>query len=310
MPATPATVEETLAYEAQWAPRAGISAILAGLFTLAGSFIPIVSLKDAPSGVTLTEGLRDIAEPLNPAPGARVVDFLHDNLLALTAGQISTCLAAVFAALAMIYLFRATRARRPETGQATLVALAIGAVAIFVGGLVLQFSLNASISDFASSSDKTSGAVEDALRPSAAASGQLIGLLGKAVFAFALVMVSLNAMRVGLLTRFLGILGILAGVTSLLINLPIVTAFWLLALGALFFGRMPSGTPPAWETGRAEPWPTRQQMIEQQGDKPGGRSSRNTPPPASSAPPPADPLLAEKEAGSQHPRSKKKKRRR
>ena len=124
-------------------------------------------------------------------------------------------------------------------------------------------------------------------------------------------MVSLNAMRVGLLTRFMGVLGIMAGVFLAFpfFSIPIVQAFWLVAAGILFLGKLPN-MPPAWETGRAEPWPTRQQMLEAQGKLPAQRGGRpSTPPPSSSTPPPADPFGNGPER-TQHPRSKKKKRRR
>ena len=51
-------------------------------------------------------------------------------------------------------------------------------------------------------------------------------------------------MRVGLLTRFMGVLGIIVGVLFIIplgSSLPIVQAFWLCALGALFLGRWPRG---------------------------------------------------------------------
>jgi hypothetical protein len=79
------------------------------------------------------------------------------------------------------------------------------------------------------------------------------------------VLVSLNAMRAGLLTRFLGILGVIVG-TLVIIQLgpfPVVQTFWLLALAVLFAGRRPGGDPPAWRTGREEPWPSQQEMAEQ-----------------------------------------------
>ena len=44
-------------------------------------------------------------------------------------------------------------------------------------------------------------------------------------------------MRVGLLTRFMGVLGIIVGVLFIVplgSSLPIVQAFWLVALGVLF----------------------------------------------------------------------------
>ena len=76
-------------------------------------------------------------------------------------------------------------------------------------------------------------------------------------------LVSLNAMRVGLLTRFLGYLGIIAGVLTIipLVPIPIVEAYWLLALAYLLSGRWPSGVPPAWSSGEAVPWPGRQQQV-------------------------------------------------
>ncbi|HTP23447.1 MAG TPA: hypothetical protein VMJ65_27830 [Solirubrobacteraceae bacterium] len=84
--------------------------------------------------------------------------------------------------------------------------------------------------------------------------------LGALFVAVALVMVSLNAMRIGLLTRFLGYLGIIAGVLTIIpiVPIPIVEAYFLLALAYLFSGRWPSGVPPAWASGRSEPWPKTQ----------------------------------------------------
>ena len=79
---------------------------------------------------------------------------------------------------------------------------------------------------------------------------QILNDLGALLIAVGLVMVSLNAMRVGLLTRFLGYVGIIAGVFTIipLVPIPIVEAYWLLALAYLFSGRWPSGVPPAWTT--------------------------------------------------------------
>ena len=38
--------------------------------------------------------------------------------------------------------------------------------------------------------------------------------------------------------------------------LPIVQTFWLGAMTLLLAGRWPSGLPPAWVTGEAQPWPS------------------------------------------------------
>jgi hypothetical protein len=92
----------------------------------------------------------------------------------------------------------------------------------------------------------------------------------------AIVLVSLNGMRTGLLTRFMGALGMVSGVFQIIqvgASLPLVQTFWLGALALLFAGRRPGGDPPAWRTGRAEPWPTGQQVAaarkaQQEGEEP------------------------------------------
>jgi hypothetical protein len=75
-----------------------------------------------------------------------------------------------------------------------------------------------------------------------------------------MVYVSLQAMRVGLLTRFAGSFGIALGATVIffppLLALPaILWAVFLIYSGLLVVGRVPGGRPPAWEAGEAIPWP-------------------------------------------------------
>ena len=89
----------------------------------------------------------------------------------------------------------------------------------------------------------------------------LVGLAtaGTVAYAFLFVMIPLRARRVGLLTPFMGILGVVSGVLvvfALYGISPVIQAFWLGAVGLLMFGRWPGGRGPAWESGTAEPWPT------------------------------------------------------
>jgi hypothetical protein len=306
----PAPVEETLAWEAQQGPGAAAAAIAAGVATLAGTVLQTVALRGRPN-VTLAQGLRDAAQPDNRhGLLAPTVDFVHRHITALTIGQVVTALAAPMAALALIYLFRAVRARRPNLGQGALIALVVGGVATFIGIVVGQIAVDVSVSNFVSAADQSTKAAHDALQPGIALAAGLIQFIGRFALGVGFVMVALNAMRVGLLTRFLGVLGIMGGVFLAFpfFSIPIVQAFWLVALGILFLRRMPSGTPPAWQTGRAEPWPTRQEMLEQQGKaRPAG--PRGAAPKAATLPPPADPVDTAPDR-SEHSRSKKKKRRR
>lgn len=67
---------------------------------------------------------------------------------------------------------------------------------------------------------------------------------------------SLEAMRVGLLTRFLGVFGIGTGLASA-IGIPVAPALFIAWIGSVAFlaiGYWPGGRPPAWDAGRAVPW--------------------------------------------------------
>jgi hypothetical protein len=178
---------------------------------------------------------------------------------------------------------------------------------------------------FVDAVDKTNSAATDALSPTATLVGQLIWEVSALALGFGIAIISLNAMRVGLLTRFMGVLGVIVGVAVAPI-LPIdqqgiIRVFWLAALGMLFLGRLPSGTPKAWATGKPEPWPSQQQLREQreaaragadttQDEPEAPRASRRgapaAPPPKAPSPRRPDPAGP----GSEHSASKKKKRKR
>ena len=91
---------------------------------------------------------------------------------------------------------------------------------------------------------------------------QLIGQAAALLVAVAFVLVSLQAMNQGLLSRFMGYLGMFAGALVLfqITQVPVVQTFWLLAIAYLISGRWPTGVPPAWRSGRAEPWPSSAEM--------------------------------------------------
>jgi hypothetical protein len=100
--------------------------------------------------------------------------------------------------------------------------------------------------------DSAESAIEEASPRRLAEVIQFAGLLA---LAFALVYSCLHAMRVGLLTRFWGALGMAIGVASVL-GLFQLGVIWFLYFGLLLMGWIPGGRPPAWAAGEAIPWPT------------------------------------------------------
>lgn len=83
-----------------------------------------------------------------------------------------------------------------------------------------------------------------------------LSLAGAFGFVAALIYTGLWAMRTGILSRFWGSLGMVAGIAFLLGPLLLVTLVFFVYLGLLALGLVPGGRPPAWEAGEAVPWPT------------------------------------------------------
>jgi hypothetical protein len=83
-----------------------------------------------------------------------------------------------------------------------------------------------------------------------------LGLAGALGFVVSFFYSGLWAMRTGLLSRFWGSLGMVAGITFLLGPLFVVALLWLVYFAFLVIGKVPGGKPPAWEAGEAVPWPT------------------------------------------------------
>jgi hypothetical protein len=83
-------------------------------------------------------------------------------------------------------------------------------------------------------------------------------------------------MRVGLVTRMVGYVGVLSGALFLFPIgglVPIVQGYWLAAIAVTLARRWPSGDPPAWASGTAVPWqPTQTQRARQ--DARGTRAQR------------------------------------
>jgi hypothetical protein len=311
-PRTP-TPEQTLAWEAQRRRAAGLSAAGSALVTIAGSLATGLALGRVPSfddrTLTLLDTLGRAADgrPLGGGRLAAQTVYLGDHAVVPIIGTVLFALGTLLIFPPMAYLFRATRARRPGFQQLSLVLLAIGAVGFGIGRGVAELTRFIGAAGF---DGGTNAAAADALTGGPYLIGQVLWQAGALALGFAFVLICLNAMRTGLLTRFMGILGVIVGATFVLPldQQGIIRVFWLGALAALILGRWPSGVPAAWAAGEAVPWPTQQELRERPGragrgqpaEEPAAREPR-TPPPAPRPQPVAAPP---------HPSSKKRKRKR
>ncbi len=235
--------DEQLQWEARWGRPAAIAAFLAGAMQLVSAmlFFP----KDR-KGIEATP------------------DFLlsiDENTGSYLASALLSALATLLLVAVFLYLFRATLARGGGVPQ-WFIYLVIGAPVLYaISKVVYAFDAIDIADKFAGGEPIRGQAGADRATDLTNSSPIVLGIqvAGGVGVAFLFVMLPLRARRVGLLTPFMSILGVIAGA---LIVLPlggissVIQAFWLGAVGALLLGFWPGGRGPAWESGTSEPWPS------------------------------------------------------
>ena len=221
---------------------AGIAAMVAGLVFVTGAVWYSAINVDAPDGKN---------------EDADVLRYFDTHGAEYLGAAILQALGIVLLVVVAVRLFRATKDRNPDQQAVVLVVGVYGPVAIAASILLRAVTFTILADDFAGRavSLQTEGAADDLLDTPVLDVAKVLGLTGLLALGFWLVKGSLDAMRVGLLTRFMGILGIALGPALVLGFGLYVLPLWLVALGVLLLGRWPRGLPPAWVTGRAEPWP-------------------------------------------------------
>lgn len=235
---------EILQAETRERPRMAIVAVVAAVFTLLGSLIGRIAAGSPPDNL----------------PAALL--FYREHQGSQYASAACSVIGAIAIAVVLDFLYRATRARNPDMPWQLRPLPWIGGIGVAIFTAVYQIALAVNVEHFATQGSLT---YEEARKAIDAGVPPLFGLFVQLALALAIVMISINAMRAGLLTRFLGYLGVISGALFVLalVPVPIVQVYWLGALAMLFAGRSPSGTPPAWQSGEAMPWPSAAEMREQ-----------------------------------------------
>lgn len=258
---------EQLSWEARLSRPVAFAAFAAGALGLAGFVLRGVIIEDRPGTLALPDDLLST----NASPGT----FIASAAI----GAVATLLLT----LIFLYLFRATIHRTAAVPRWFIYFIFAGpalyAIALIIGALD-QIDVAERFAEQSYSFENADSSEGPDLSECPAIRGELgdacaeelvrenredpnpvalvAGLLGPILVAFLFVMLPLRARRAGLLSPFMGILGLLCGILIVLPLLPpvILQAFWLGALGALVLGKWPGGRGPAWETGEADPWPS------------------------------------------------------
>ena len=189
---------------------------------------------------------------------------INDDASLILLPNIVQAIAYLLMAYGLWYLARSTAARRPELAAPTRVMALLGPVATAIA-LVLTALAVLEVAQAAADvarpprgEEARDNLLEDLQSDSGLlTAASIVTYVSRIALGFALVLGSLNAMRAGLLSRFLGVLGIIAGALSVLFGgAGVIVAFWLGATGLIFMNRWPGGRGPAWEVVESIPWPT------------------------------------------------------
>jgi hypothetical protein len=263
-------IEQQVARETEWRSRLAVPAFAGGILYLLSGIITNAVASTAPTvGVLqgLAPALSGVAKPA-VSPRAAEVKYLSHHASSLIIASVLAAIAIVTLALVLLLLADAARFRRPTSWAAARPLILIGGIGLAVISLAHQVLLAIETHSFATGHDFSNHAVDQALAKSTPlVVSQYLDLLAGLSLAVAMGVIMVNAMRVGLVTRWLGVVGILSAVLIFLplggATLEVVPSFWLLAVGILYIGKWPNGTPPAWESGEARPWPSRAQLRQE-----------------------------------------------
>lgn len=236
----------------------------------AGGFLYVLSaviisgtLKGAPT-VGLVEGLSPaLSGVANPAvsPRASEVKFISHHAFTLIVGSTLAAIAVGALTLILLLLVDATRFRRPAMWSATRPLVLFGGIAVAVVSIGHQVISAIETHHFAVGHDLSNHAVNQALAESTVNTVvEYLDLLAGLALAAGVIATMMNALRVGLVPRWMGILGIFSGLLIFLplggAELQVVPALWMVMMGILYAGRWPNAEPPAWAAGEARPWPS------------------------------------------------------
>jgi len=260
-------ITEQVGRETERRMRLAVPAFAGGILYMLSGIISASVANSAPA-VGPLQGLQPVfSGEAHPAISPRTAEVKYDShhALPLIAGSVIAAIAIAALTLVLLLLADAVRFRRPSSWAAARPLAIVGGVCLALASVAHQAILAIQTHEFAVGQDFSNHAADHALTTGTAiVIPEYFALLGGVALAAGMIGIVLNAMRVGLIARWVGVLGIFTGILIFVplggATLGVIPAFWLVAMGILYIGKWPNGQPPAWESGEARPWPSRAQM--------------------------------------------------
>jgi Domain of unknown function (DUF4386) len=280
-----ATAEE-VAWERKYMKIAGGSGAVAGVLLLISFFLKASALKSSSSDAD------------------KVLRVAHRHASDLRVVAVLEAVSIVLTVIALLYLWRAAR-NRADVARVIPVLLLVGGLAVGILNFMSELAVVSAAKDFVNhpiphpnlsaitDPHKYANAVEDlapkkhaenVVRDHFSNAEQLSLYFVNLIWGAGLALTSLVGMRTGLLSRFLGVLGLIVGV---LYAVPLLGGgggllqfLWYLAVGLVISNVWPGGRGPAWDAGAPVRWPgaAEKRLAMQGGGAPAPSPSNGTPP--------------------------------
>lgn len=253
--------ERQLEVEGAHRVRVAGFAMAAGLWFFGGQlWVALVGSKEQTVG--LLQGLTPAFHNLAAAavdPRTVHETFLVHNQFSLIAAFLISNIGALAMIVPLRYLAAAERARSATPSLITTYLATYGPILLGVCLPAYEISLIIGAHSYLSHAARDAAAYTAATGGGLRIALQLILTIGTLSLAGAFIMISMRSMRVGLLTRMMGIAGMVAGVLFLipLTPLPVIQALWLIFFAAMLLQFGGRTLPEAWAAGEARPWPPR-----------------------------------------------------
>jgi len=256
--------DQQLLYEARVRNRQAIVAVAAGVLLVGASAVQLGGVHTKVDELTLDLITANQRFPL---------DLIASAMNAV---------ASLLIAWTLSFLYQCSRARSEAVKPYVRIIAIVGGVLAAITGVAYAIIVAIKVHEFATTGAQTYDEANRLTNSPGLLGLQLLGQAAALLLAVGFVLVSLNALRQGLLSRFMGYLGLFAGVLVLfqIVQIPVVQGYWLAALGYLFSGRWPTGIPPAWRSGAAEPWPSSAEMRQRRAAAGGAGRLKPRPEPA------------------------------
>jgi hypothetical protein len=252
---------DQLEWEKRIGPWVGVASGLSAIFMAVSFAVQIPLLRD---------------KTTNEAETLRSV---HSHVGGYIAGGLLQALALLLIMSVLWFLYRCTKYRRPQTPPVALILGIAGPILFALAGAIGPFVIKHYAAEFVNGANQSNQHAKDLISGSSASIFSILTPAAGLAFAVSMIMTNVNAIRVGLLSTFAGVIGVIGGVLFVVPLGPpqLLVFFWLVSVSVVLLDRWPGGRGAAWDTGEIVKWPS---TMERRGMTQGAtrRGSRAAPP--------------------------------